>query len=59
MTLYQERCPTCQGKGTIVKDGSSEWEYDSHYPCPRCTTDHTADRGTGWVSVAHEPNAER
>jgi transposase-like protein len=51
---YQERCPRCRGKGTIVKDGPHRDEYDSHHPCPRCTSDRTALRGTGWVAVAHE-----
>jgi hypothetical protein len=50
----QERCPRCKGKGTIVRDGPSEWEYDNMFPCPRCTTDRTALKGTGWVPVAHE-----
>lgn len=50
----EERCPRCQGKGTIVKDGPHDDEYDSQYPCPRCTTDRTALKGTGWIPVAVE-----
>lgn len=59
MTAYQEVCPNCHGKGTVVKDGPHELEYDSHYPCWRCTTDRTALKGTGWVPVAHEAAALR
>lgn len=44
---YEERCPRCQGKGTVVKYGPHRDEYDSHYPCPRCTTDRTALKVTG------------
>jgi transposase-like protein len=42
-------CPRCNGKGTIVKDGPHDDEYDSHYPCPRCTTDRIALKGTGVI----------
>ena len=44
-------CPTCRGKGTVVKNGPSEWEYDNQYPCPTCTTDRTALKGTGYVTA--------
>ncbi len=43
-------CPRCAGKGTIVKDGPHPDEYDSAWPCPTCTTDRTAPRGTGLVA---------
>jgi DnaJ-class molecular chaperone len=56
-TAYQERCPRCQGKGTIVRDGPSEHEYDSHFPCPRCTVDRTAPKGTGCIPVENEAAA--
>jgi hypothetical protein len=40
-------CRRCAGRGTVVRNGPSEYEYDSHYPCSSCTTDRTALRGTG------------
>jgi transposase-like protein len=43
-------CPTCGGKGTIVKDGPHPDEYDNQYPCQTCTTSRTALRGTGLVA---------
>lgn len=43
-----QACPRCGGKGTVEWIGG-EWEYDSHYPCPTCTTDRTAAKGTGRV----------
>jgi transposase-like protein len=52
MTIYEERCPRCGGKGTVVKYGPHDDEYDSRYPCPRCTKDRTALKGTGWVVMA-------
>ena len=57
MTGRLNVCPTCHGKGTVVKDGPHELEYDSHYPCPACTTDRTALRGTGVVPVGANAQA--
>lgn len=44
-------CPRCKGKGTVVKNGPSEHEYDSAAPCPLCTIDRTALKGPGTVEV--------
>lgn len=52
--MTMERCPRCKGRGTIVKNGPHDDEYDSAFPCPRCTTNRTALGGSGWVPVASE-----
>jgi Fe2+ or Zn2+ uptake regulation protein len=47
-----EWCQRCKGEGTIVKDGPHNDEYDNQFPCPDCTMDRTALRGTGRARTA-------
>ena len=47
LSALGDTCPRCKGKGTVIKDGPSEYEYDNQWPCPECTTDRTALKGTG------------
>ncbi len=42
-----EPCAQCHGVGTIEKNGPHDLEFDSHFPCPTCTNDPRASKGTG------------
>lgn len=53
--LYTVDCPKCGGRGTVVKNGPHDDEYDSHFPCSDC---HETSRRFLWHEPSGHPSDE-